>query len=87
VSRTATAEAPAGQKSDPSASPNGESLDAAKLLPNAVNGMELRMVRLDDILIPEDRHKRRGRRRKDQLGGSMDAIGLDSPVLLSPIGE
>ena len=87
MSRTATAEAPAGQKSDPSASPNGESLDAAKLLPNAVNGMELRMVRLDDILIPEDRHKRRGRRRKDQLGGSMDAIGLDSPVLLSPIGE
>ena len=57
------------------------------LLPNAVNGMELRMVRLDDILIPEDRHKRRGRRHKDQLGGSMDAIGLDSPVLLSPIGD
>lgn len=57
------------------------------MLPNAVNGMELRMVRLDDIVIPEDRHKRRGRRHKDQLGGSMDAIGLDSPVLLSPIGE
>jgi ParB/RepB/Spo0J family partition protein len=75
------------QQSDPSASPNGESIDVAKLLPNAVNGMELRMVRLDDILIPEDRHKRRGRRHKDQLGGSMDAIGLDSPVLLSPIGE
>ena len=45
------------------------------------------MVKLDDILIPEDRHKRRGRRHKDQLGGSMDAIGLDSPVLLSPIGD
>jgi ParB/RepB/Spo0J family partition protein len=61
--------------------------EASDLLPNAVNGMELRMVSLDAIVIPEDRHRRRGRRHKDQLGGSMDAIGLDSPVLLSPIGE
>ena len=45
------------------------------------------MVPLDAILIPENRHKRRGRRRKDQLGGSMETIGLDSPVLLSPIGD
>ena len=67
--------------------PEAAADEASDLLPNAVNGMELRMVRLDDIVIPEDRHKRRGRRRKDQLGGSMDAIGLDSPVLLSPIGE
>ena len=87
MSSTATAEVPTGQQGDPSASPNGEAIDVAKLLPNAVNGMELRMVRLDAIVIPEDRHKRRGRRRKEQLGGSMDAIGLDSPVLLSPIGE
>jgi len=73
VAETTTTTAASGQATD--------------LLPNAVNGMELRMVKLEDIVIPEDRHKRRERRRKDQLGGSMDAIGLDSPVLLSPTGD
>jgi ParB/RepB/Spo0J family partition protein len=73
VAETATPKIAAGEESD--------------LLPNAVNGMELRMVPLDAILIPENRHKRRGRRRKDQLGGSMETIGLDSPVLLSPAGD
>jgi ParB/RepB/Spo0J family partition protein len=89
VPSAVTPEAPTGHQSDAptAASPNGDSLDPAKLLPNAVDGMELRMVNLDDILIPETRHKRRGRRRKDQLGGSMNTIGLDSPVLLSPIGN
>jgi ParB/RepB/Spo0J family partition protein len=73
VADTTTPKTAAGEESD--------------LLPNAVNGMELRMVPLDAILIPENRHKRRGRRRKDQLGGSMQTIGLDSPVLLSPAGD
>jgi ParB/RepB/Spo0J family partition protein len=87
VSSTATAEAPTKQKDKTDIPPDVHALDEAKLLPNAVNGMELRMVALDDILIPENRHKRRERRRKGQLGGSMDSIGLDSPVLLSPTGD
>ncbi len=87
MSSTVTAQTPAAKPSDLSGASPDPALDAAKLLPNAVNGMELRMVRLDDILIPETRHKRRERRRRGQLGGSMDSIGLDSPVLLSPIGD
>lgn len=53
-------------------------------LPNAVNGIELRMVKVSDIIIPEDRHRRRSRRHASALGESMKEIGLDSPVSLSP---
>jgi ParB/RepB/Spo0J family partition protein len=61
--------------------------DISKLMPNAVNGMELRMVRLDDIVIPEDRHKRREKQRSGAVSTSIEAIGLDSPLLVSPIGD
>lgn len=83
---TVTPEASTGQETEApaAASPDADTTASMSLLPNAVNGMELRMVKLEDIDIPEDRHRRRGRRRKEQLGGSMEAIGLDSPVLLSP---
>jgi ParB/RepB/Spo0J family partition protein len=87
VSSTATAEAPADQAAVSEDSPNGEALDAAKLMPNAVNGMELRMVSLDDIIIPPDRHQRREKNRSGVVRASVDAIGLDSPLLLSPIGN
>jgi ParB/RepB/Spo0J family partition protein len=87
VSSKATAEAPAKQAAAPDDSPNGETLDAAKLMPNAVNGMELRMVSLDDIVVPEDRHKRREKHRSGVVSTSVDAIGLDSPLLVSPIGN
>jgi ParB/RepB/Spo0J family partition protein len=58
--------------------------EATPQLPNAVNGMELRMVDIADIVIPEGRHKRRERRRESLLGESMDDLGLDTPVSLSP---
>jgi ParB/RepB/Spo0J family partition protein len=61
--------------------------NAAKELPNAVNGMELRMVRVSDIIIPEDRHQRRGRRHAGALGESMKEIGLDTPISVSPADE
>lgn len=54
------------------------------VLPNAVNGMELRMVKIADIIIPEDRHQRRSRRHSVSLGESMKEMGLDSPVSVSP---
>lgn len=56
-------------------------------LPNAVDGVELRKVRIADIMIPEDRHRRRTRRRRSLLGESIEENGLDTPVLLSPAGE
>jgi ParB/RepB/Spo0J family partition protein len=49
--------------------------------------MELRMVDLEDIVIPEDRHKRRETKRSGVVSTSVDAIGLDSPLLVSPIGN
>jgi ParB/RepB/Spo0J family partition protein len=86
VPSTVTPEAPTGHDTQAPAtsSSDADAAELARLLPNAVNGMELRMVPLDLIDNPEDRHRRRERRRRDQLGGSVEAIGLDSPVLLSP---
>jgi ParB/RepB/Spo0J family partition protein len=63
---------------------NSKTPDHAEQLPNAVNGMELRMVKVSDIVIPEDRHRRRSRRHSGSLGESMKEIGLDSPVSVSP---
>lgn len=67
--------------------PTQEPAAATPELPNAVGGMELRMVQLDDIMIPEDRHKRRSRRRMKELRGSLDEHGLDTPLLVSPNGD
>ena len=53
----------------------------------ATQGMQLRMIKLSDIVIPDSRHKRRSRRREDELDSSMDAIGLDSPISVSPAAE
>ncbi|HEY3944405.1 MAG TPA: ParB/RepB/Spo0J family partition protein [Solirubrobacteraceae bacterium] len=53
-------------------------------LPNAVNGMELRMIPIENIIVPEDRHERRSRNEADQLGDSMDEVGLETPILVSP---
>jgi ParB/RepB/Spo0J family partition protein len=61
--------------------------DETAQLPNAVDGMELRMVNIKDIIIPEGRHKRRGRRRQSLLGESMEDLGLDTPVSLSPAAD
>ncbi|HZK74001.1 MAG TPA: ParB/RepB/Spo0J family partition protein, partial [Clostridia bacterium] len=87
---TATATKTPVRGTEPSAAApvEGEAaLDVATLMPNAINGMELRMVKLDDILTPEDRHRRRERQRSDELGGSMEAIGLDSPLQVSPADD
>jgi ParB/RepB/Spo0J family partition protein len=54
------------------------------VLPNAVNGMELRMVPIEGIIVAEDRHQRRSRSDSDQLGSSMDEMGLETPILVSP---
>lgn len=61
--------------------------EQAEQLPNAVDGMELRKVRIEDILLPEDRHRRRSRRRRSLLGESIEQNGLDTPVSLSPAGD
>ncbi len=70
------------------ADPTATSADASKqetyVLPNEVDGLELGKVKIDDIIIPDDRHKRRSREKADQLGESMEELGLDTPLLLSP---
>ncbi len=63
--------------------PTHDAPDATEL-PNAVNGMELRMIPIEDIIVPEDRHERRSRNDADQLGDSMDEVGLETPILVSP---
>lgn len=78
VADTSTATNAAPETKEPDAA------EIARLLPNAVGDMELRLIDVDLIDIPEGRHRRRSRRGKDQLGQSMEAIGLDTPLLVSP---
>jgi len=77
VTTKATLDAPARANGD----------RAANDLPDAVQGMQLRKIRLEEIVIPDERHKRRSRRHRDGLGSSMDAIGLDNPIQVSPMDD
>jgi ParB/RepB/Spo0J family partition protein len=49
--------------------------------------MELRMLKLDEIVVPKDRHQRRGRRLVGQLEASMKEHGQNEPVTVTPNGD
>jgi ParB/RepB/Spo0J family partition protein len=54
---------------------------------SAVKGMELLVLKLDEIVVPKDRHQRRGRRLAGQLETSMKENGQNEPVSVTPNGD
>lgn len=59
----------------------------AQHTPAEIQGMELREIAIADIIIPPERHVRRRREHGDELRDSIDEMGLDQPIGVSPADE
>ena len=55
--------------------------------PVDIQGMELREIAIADIIIPPERHVRRRREHGGELRDSIEEMGLDQPIGVSPADE